>query len=154
MRVDNRPISYAQLLAFAAVIIANAFGAGVAYWNFRASMDALTVRVEQIVYYRVSRGAQTDKNFGEIRARLEPLDTLTDKVSRNEAGVVATNARIDRIVESFGGKFDDLIETVNQIKVDVGVLTGEVRSLNNDKRAAVEPPDFDTLGPLEQSAFR
>src|SRR5688572_22756319 len=105
-RVDNRPISIAQLLAFSLVIIANAFGAGVVYWQFKADLQDVTERVDQMEAYRVSRGAQTDKNFGELREKLEPLDNPTEKVGRNEANIVSTNERIDRVVESFGGKFD------------------------------------------------
>jgi hypothetical protein len=148
--VDNRPISVAQLLAFFVVIVANAFGAGVVYWQFKAELQDVTERVESMESYRVSRGEQTDKNFGELRAKLEPLDNLTEKVSRNEAGIAATNARIDRVVESFAGKFDTLIETVNQLKIDVGILTGEVRTLTNEKRATLEPP---VLSPISPAAF-
>jgi hypothetical protein len=54
------------------------------------------------------------------------------------------------VVESFGGKFDTLIETVNQLKIDVGILTGEVRTLTNEKRATLEPP---VLSPISPAAF-
>ena len=148
--VDSRPMGWPTLAGFAVVIATNAFAAGIVYWQFRSDIQSVSQRVDAMEAFRRDRTAATDKNFAELKEKLEPLDNLQDQAARADAEIEAANARIDRIVESFGGKFDDLIATVNQIKVDLGVLTGEVRSLTNGKRAALEPP---ALSPLDPAAF-
>ncbi len=144
MNIDNRPISYAQIIAFAVVIATNAFVAGGVYWSMsskieaaatKADLDKIAGRVEAMENYRVQRSAQTDKNFGEINQKLAPLRELQSLQARSEENLKATNERIDRIVESFSGRFDQLITAVNQVKVDVGTLTGEIRALTPGKRA-------------------
>jgi TolA-binding protein len=146
MNIDNRPISYAQIVAFVVVIATNAFVAGGIYWSMSAKIEAaatkddldkIAVRVETMESYRVQRSAQTDKNFGEINQKLAPLSELQNMQTRAEQNLKATNERIDRIVESFSGRFDQLITAVNQVKVDVGTLTGEIRALSPGKRAEI-----------------
>lgn len=153
MRVDNRLISYSQLTAFAVVIVANAFGAGIAYWTVKADIMNIAERVAEIETYRVDRARSTDGNFADIRTKLEPLAGMQDAQLTNAAEIKATNQRIDRVVETFSDKFDQLIETSNEIKVNVGMLTTEVRNLRDEKRAdAYHPP---LIGPpLDTAAFK
>lgn len=153
MRVDNRPIRYSQLVAFAVVIVANAFGAGIAYWTVKADIMNISDRVAEIETYRTERARSTDGNFADIRSKLEPLTGMQNAQLTNAAEIKATNERIDRVVETFSGKFDQLIETSNEIKVNVGVLTTEVRNLRDEKRASLPPP-FALMEPFEPASLK
>ncbi len=118
-------------------IAVNAFALG-AVWT---KVDGRLTEGEQ---YRVQRSTQTDANFAAINAKLTSQDTDKFRLTQLETVVTknqeAQSARIDRIVESFGGKLDDISEKVNGVQTDVRVLTQRLDARPGPTRAMLEKP--------------
>lgn len=148
-RIDHRPISQAQLIAFAglAVTIAvQSFALGVGYWDLKEGQDnaatktelqAVANDVEEMERYRVSRSASTDRQFDQLRVAVEPINGLrfvqeqtAREVAEQKNQLVETNKRVDRMVELLGGKLDSLNDSVNTIKSDVRLLSSKLDDQN------------------------
>ena len=46
-----------------------------------------------------------------------------EATAENKKGIEAANARVDRVVESLGGKLDTAIESINKVATRVEVLS-------------------------------
>lgn len=122
------------------VAIGQAFALGVVY----TKIDA---RIAEGERYRVTRSTSTDKNFDELKAKVANLPNVEYRLVQAETTIAknneAMNARIDRIVESFGGKLDKLAEDVAAVRTDVRVLSGKVEPLIPQRtQLSLTPPEL------------
>lgn len=49
-----------------------------------------------------------------------------EATAENKKGIEAANARVDRVVESLGGKLDTAIESINKVATRVEVLSSKL----------------------------
>lgn len=63
-------------------------------------------------------------------SQIQPLTFQTTRAletaSENKKGIEAANSRIDHVVESFGGKLDNVIDTINKVSTQVQVLSSKL----------------------------
>ncbi len=66
-------------------------------------------------------------------AQIGPLSFQTTRAleaaAENKKAVELTNTRIDRVVESLGGKLDTMIESVNKVSTQVQVLNSKLEDM-------------------------
>ncbi|KAA0689475.1 hypothetical protein DTW90_31815 [Neorhizobium sp. P12A] len=65
-----------------------------------------------------------------------------EATAENKKGIDAANDRIDRVVESFGGKLDNVIDTINKVSTQVQVLSSKLDDMQGkgaDKTAFLTP---------------
>lgn len=121
MQIEKRPVSYAQLIGWSGLAVTQAFLAGVIWATLNSKLDSLES-------YRVTRSAQTDAKFAEIKTATDAIPTLTYRLGQMEERDTAQDARMDRIVDSFSTKLDILTESVNGLRSDVRVLSSKVEA--------------------------
>lgn len=159
-RVDKRPISQAQLLGFFLVIMGQAFVGGGLYYKFtndianaasKADLATLTTKVDTQEDARQARSVIADKNNDEIQRQLKPLETVTFRLDQNDKRDDAQDARLDRLLDMLGTKFDVLAaglagvkSDVADVKADVRVVAQDVKNLGQEKKAALDtlPPEL------------
>lgn len=63
-------------------------------------------------------------------SQIPPLSFQTTRAleatAENKKGIEAANSRIDRVVESFGGKLDTAIDNINKVATQVQVLSSKL----------------------------
>lgn len=101
------------------VLCVNAFALGGVYVKIMSTL-------EQNERFRTTRTAQTDANFAAVNAKLAPLETIVYQMAQNEKRDDEQDKRVDRIVDSFGGKLDALNDNVNALRVEVKVVAQKV----------------------------
>lgn len=154
LKVSKTPISQMQLAGYAVIIACQAFFAGTVYFGMKtgienaaskADLAKVEAKVDDMDRYRVSRSMATDKNFDDLRAKMEGLPTLqftqaqtAKELIEQKTALVEANKRMDRIVEMLGGKLDGITETLNTVKSDVRLLTSKVEALTPEKRAELD----------------
>jgi hypothetical protein len=76
------------------------------------------------------RGIKADIDLNKAVADIAPLTFQTTRalegVAENKKGIEASNSRIDRVVESLGGKLDTAIESINKVATRVEVLSSKL----------------------------
>lgn len=122
--IEKARLNIWNLAGFIIGIAVTAFGWGIVY-NKMESADARAVQ-------------QIDTALGEIKdiksqlpviAQLQfQMTTVTQLSSENKKTIEATNERIGRVVDSFGGKLDTVIDRLNVVASDVKVLTSQQRT--------------------------
>lgn len=125
-------------------IAVTAFGWGVTYNNMQTANEM----AEKNNAAAVSAIAAVRMEVQEIQTQLPPVQSsiqrLTEIAAENRAAIKASNERIDRIVESFGGKLDGIVANVSKIATQVEVLAARFGERPN----APQRTRF-TLGTLE-----
>ena len=76
-------------------------------------------------------------------AQITPLTFQTNRaiegVAENKKAVEATNDRIDRVVETFGGKLDTVIENVGKLSTQVSVLSSKLDDKTRFRTPVIRP---------------
>lgn len=86
------------------------------------------------------RRAVTDARFSALEAKVAPLESVQFRLGKQEADIVASNARIDRIVDSFSEQLKELRKDVNAVGTKVEVLTRSLEDQNRLNRPATNGP--------------
>lgn len=129
-----------NLVGFVAGITVTAFGWGVTYSNLSNSIEKqanqiqdINGRMQQEATDRKDRLKSYQDQLSGMQqqiAQITPLTFQTNKaiegVAENKKAVEATNDRIDRVVETFGGKLDTVIENVGKLSTQVSVLSSKL----------------------------
>jgi hypothetical protein len=103
-------------------------------WNdTKRDIRDLQHSVQEETDARKARGIITDGRFLDLNKAVAEIAPLSFQVTRaieggaeNKKAVEAANSRIDRVVESFGGKLDTVIDSVNKIATRVEVLSSKL----------------------------
>lgn len=101
-----------NLAGFIIGIAVTAFGWGMTYNSMSGALEKQSAEIKII---KEQLPAITQLQFQMTRA--------TEAIGENKAGIVAANQRADRIVESFGGKLDDVNVNLNKIATRIEVLS-------------------------------
>lgn len=136
--VEKRAVTWPQVIGWGALMIVQAFTAGVLWAKLGGRIDSLDERIATSSTASTERSRSLDDSIAQINNRLSPFDTAMFRLSVVETTVRANNInqneRIDRIVDSLGTKLDGVAETVNMLRGDVRVLTQRVdTSISGDK---------------------
>jgi methyl-accepting chemotaxis protein len=90
----------------------------------RFDREATDRKDRQKIYQASMDGMNTQ--IGQIQPLQMQQSSMLEKISENKTAVVETNKRIDRVVESFGGKLDTAIESINKVATRVEVLSSKL----------------------------
>jgi methyl-accepting chemotaxis protein len=107
-------------------MLVTATGWGITYADMRNDNERLQSQISDLT-------ARYQESFKDITlqiAQIQPLAFQTTRaiegVAENKKGVEAANSRIDRVVESLGGKLDTAIESINKVATRVEVLSSKL----------------------------
>lgn len=119
-----------SVVGLTAGMIVTASGWGITYADMRNDNARLQAQISDLN----SRYQESSKDLTQQIAQIPPLTFQVTRalegVSENKKGLEAANARIDRVVESFGGKLDTVIDSVNKIATRVEVLSSKLDDAN------------------------
>lgn len=118
-----------NLAGFIIGIAVTAFGWGMTYNSMSGALEKQSAEIKQI---KEQLPAITQLQFQMTRA--------TEAIGENKAGVVASNQRIDRVVESFGGKLDDVNTNLNKMVTRLEVLSSKIEE--GPKRTRTQTLEF------------
>lgn len=140
IRVETWRVNLWNILVIAGGIAVNASLAGY-IWNdtqrdirdVKSHIDAVDARFVSEASDRKERLRNYQDTLTGMQkdiAQIQPLSYQTTRAieaaAENKKGVENVNTRIDRVVESFGGKLDSVIESVNKISTQVQVLSSKL----------------------------
>lgn len=138
LKVDKRPISQAQLIGFALMILTNVFVGGGLWYKYstlateaasKADFALLSAKVDNQENVRAAQTASIDRNVDDIQAQLKPLATIELRMDLSDKRNDAQDARIDKILELVSGKLDALNESLAGVKADVRVVAQDVKNI-------------------------
>lgn len=101
-------------------------------------IQSLEARLDVIEQSRQARSAVSDRNFDEIQDKLKPLDNVVFRIDQQDKRNDAQDARIDRLLDLMGAKFDALSKDVADVKADVRVMGQDVKNLTAEKKAQLD----------------
>lgn len=122
--IEKARLNIWNLAGFMVGIVVTAFGWGVTY-NMMMSSDA---EAKRRIEYATDEIKDIKAQLPAITQLQFQMTTTTQVASENKKAIDETNKRIDRVVESFGGKLDKLVEQVSNVAADVKVLTSQQRN--------------------------
>lgn len=122
--IEKARLNIWNLGGFMVGIVVTAFGWGVTY-NMMVSSDA---EAKRRIEYATDEIKDIKAQLPAITQLQFQMTTTTQLASENKKAIDETNKRIDRVVESFGGKLDKLVEQVSNVAADVKVLTSQQRN--------------------------
>jgi len=106
-------------------MVVTATGWGITYADMRNDNARLQSQISDMN----ERYQESFKDITQQIAQIPPLTFQTTRalegVAENKKGIEAANARVDRVVESFGGKLDTVIDNVNEVATQVKVLSSK-----------------------------
>lgn len=112
---------------------ANIAVAAVSWNDTKRDIQDIQEKVQAETTARQARGVVTDGRFADLNKAVAEITPLSFQVTRvietsseNKKAIEAANDRIDRVVESIGGKLDTVIENVNKIATRVEVLSSKL----------------------------
>lgn len=144
IEVEKPRINPAHFIAIIGGIAINAFILGGVWVNLGNSIDGidgkydeLSLRLDKEATDRKERLRDYQVTMTGVNSQISQIPALQFKqeqqsqfAAENKAGLAETNKRIDRVVESFGGKLDTVIDTINKIATRVEVLSSKLDDAN------------------------
>lgn len=129
-----------NVVIIAVSIAANAAWAGYIWSNTQRDIQQLQQRFDieaDASKDRQKTNQETLNGMQQQIAQIAPLSFQTTRAieatAENKKGIEAANARIDRVVESFGGKLDTVIDNVGKISTQVQVLSSKLDDLQGSR---------------------
>lgn len=129
--IEKARVNLFNAIGFALMLVSSAFAFGVT-WNSMSNADA---EAQRQIAFVVTELKDVKSQLPAITQLQFQMTTVASVASKNEKAIEATNDRIGRVVDSFGGKLDTVIDRLNTVASDVKVLT----SKRKDK---VQPTSF------------
>lgn len=102
-------------------IAVTAFGWGITYSSMN-SADAEAVRQINFVTSEIKDIKQQLPAITQLQYQ---MTTTAGMASENKKAIEEANKRLDRVVESLGGKLDIIVDRLNIVASDVKVLTAQ-----------------------------
>lgn len=111
-----------------------------AIWNLSGTMQRQDSRLGNIEDSRTIAQTQLQARLAVIEVAIAKLPNLEYRITVNEAAIVATNARIDRVTDALGSLRDDIAG----VKTSIEVLTEQLKASVPMKRSDLEgiPPQL------------
>ncbi|RAX42383.1 hypothetical protein [Rhizobium tropici] len=129
----NTIVTLGSMVAGLAVTSA---GWGITYANMRNDNADLRKQIIDLTNRMDKDGADKKAQLADVQQQLAQIAPLTFQTTRatesaaeNKKAIEMTNARIDRVVEAFGGKLDTVIDSVNKVSTQVQVLSSKLEDM-------------------------
>ncbi|TBY60131.1 hypothetical protein E0H46_31660 [Rhizobium leguminosarum bv. viciae] len=126
IEIEKPKINVPHFAAIIAGIIINAFIAGGIWVSINRDIQDIQEKQKT----EADRSIKADVDLNKAVADIAPLTFQTTRaiegVAENKKGIEASNARIDRVVESLGGKLDTAIDSINKVATRVEVLSSKL----------------------------
>lgn len=103
------------------------------YNTLQNNQDKVKIWQETLEKQIAERRVLIDARFSALEAKVAPIEAVQFRLGKQEADIVAANARVDRIVDSFSDQLKELRKDVNAVGTKVEVLT---RSLEDQNRVS------------------
>lgn len=140
IEIEKPRINPVHFIAIVGGIIVNAFVLGGVWVSLNNTIDDLkktqadlAIRFDQEAADRKDRQKSYQQTLdgmntqiGEIQPLQFQQSRIIEQITENKTAVAETNKRIDRVVESFGGKLDTVIDNVNKVATQVQVLSSKL----------------------------
>lgn len=135
------PVHFIAIVGGAVMgIIVNSFVLGGVWISLNNTIDdlkktqaALSQRFEQAAADRKEREKARQQTLDSMNTQIgqiQPLQfqqsRMLEQITENKTAIIETNKRTDRVVESFGGKLDTVIDNVNKVATQVQVLSSKL----------------------------
>lgn len=115
--------------------IAGMFVIFAAVWNLSGSMQRQDSRLGNIEDSRQENSVRLESRLAAMDIAIAKIPNIDYRVTVNEQGIVATNARIDRITDAVGALRDGIAE----VKTSIEVLTEQLKSSTAQQRSELVP---------------
>jgi uncharacterized protein YpuA (DUF1002 family) len=124
------------LCSMVAGLVVTSAGWGITYADMRNDNKDLQKQILEI-YSRLDKdGADKKAQLADVQLQLAQIAPLTFQTTRatetgaeNKKAIELTNTRIDRVVESLGGKLDTAIDSINKVGTQVQVLSSKLEDM-------------------------
>ena len=133
VKLETARVNLWNIIIIAGSIAANAAWAGYIWNNTQRDIQQVKERVDQESVDRKDSAKSNQDTLAVMQqqiAQIAPLSFQTTRAletaAENKKGIEAANTRIDRVVESFGGKLDTVIDNVAKISTQVQVLSSKL----------------------------
>ncbi|WP_143535320.1 hypothetical protein [Rhizobium sp. N122] len=140
IEIEKPKINPAHFIAIVGGVAINAFALGGVWVSLGNTIDdlkktqteladrfereAVDRKDRQRAYQLSMDGMNTQ--IGQIAPLQFQQSRIIEQLSENKTAVSETNKRIDRVVESFGGKLDTAIDSINKVATRVEVLSSKL----------------------------
>ena len=111
----NKTVNIWSVIPTVLGALITAFGWGVTY-NSMTTADAQAMQQITSINSDIKDIRQTLPQIGQLQFQ---MTRAVEQIAENKTSNAETNKRIDRVVETFGGKLDTLVESVNKIALRV-----------------------------------
>jgi uncharacterized protein HemX len=115
-----------------AVLVQVAVGAAV-WVNLTRDVDDAQKAITEVRANQLERAAISDKSYDKISDLQYGQKQQAKELQELKDSITATNIRVDKFIELINGKLDDIGGKVNDIRIDVGVISG--RDFNQKRPA-------------------
>lgn len=120
--IEKARVNLWNLAGFAVGLVVTAFGWGITYAKLTNDTDFLR---QQIADMRIQTAELKQQAPHVLQLQFQTTQ-LNKQAAETRTALEETNKRMDRIVESWGGKLDMMLANVNKLQVAVEVLTSKV----------------------------
>lgn len=129
----NTVVTLAGILAG---LIVTSAGWGVTYADMRndnrdlqKQISDINARIEKDSSERKAQISDLQQQVAQISPLSYQTTRATESGAENKKAIELTNTRIDRVVESLGGKLDTMIDSVNKVSTQVQVLSSKLEDM-------------------------
>lgn len=121
--LEKARVNIFNIVGFGVVLVSSGVTWGILYNSMNNADDNAVRAITSL-----------SKQVDELKGQMPQLQLMQAQITRamelnaeNKTGVAETNKRVDRVVESFGGKLDGLVDGVNKIATRVEVLSSQMQ---------------------------
>lgn len=118
-------------IGMVAIVMTNVAAASAVYVNLTRDVKDVSGDITEVRQAQVERASITDKNFERQGKQIELITDLqygqkqqAMELQELKESIAATNVRVDKFIELINAKLDDIGGKVNDIRIDVGVISG------------------------------
>lgn len=133
VKLETARVNLWNIIIIAGSIAANAAWAGYIWNNTQRDIQQVKERLDQESQDRKESSKSNQDTLAVMQQQIAQIPPISFQTTRaleataeNKKGIEAANARIDRVVESFGGKLDTAIDNINKVATQVQVLSSKL----------------------------
>jgi len=124
------------LASMVAGLVVTSVGWGITYADMRNDSRDLQKQISDINTRLDKDAADRKAQLTDMQQQISQIPPLTFQTTRateagaeNKKAIELTNTRIDRVVESLGGKLDTAIDSINKVGTQVQVLSSKLEDM-------------------------
>ncbi|CDM57687.1 putative predicted protein [Rhizobium favelukesii] len=145
--IEKPKINPVHFIAIVGGAIVNAFFVG-GVWvslnrdvaDIRETQRSQASRFDSESLDRKNDNSEVQRQIAQIAPLSFQTTRALEATAENKKGIEAANTRIDRVVESFGGKLDTMIDTINKVATRVEVLSSKIDASGKSDKTLYKMP--------------